>query len=278
MSNTNQKSCFIIMPISDPSDYEVGHFKRVYEHLIRPACESSNLKPIRADEVKSANHIVLDILQRIVTADLVICDLSSKNANVMYELGVRQAFDLPVVLVKDQRTDRVFDIQGLRSVDYDEKLRVDCVNNDVENLRAAIEATISPDRNDVNSLVKLLGINSAELPKNNPISNEAALILASLQDISKRIASIELFRSESDLFGGVSGRNRRLGRAPRIYSLPSGEEVSTGEEIFDSIGGNLLGKFVAINSEGVTIQKSDGTHFVVPPDQEVFKTLSTIPF
>lgn len=278
ISKQSQKTCFVIMPITDPSEYDAGHFKRVYEHLIRPACESAKLKPIRSDDVKSANHIILDILQRIVTADLVICDLSSRNANVMYELGVRQAFDLPVVLIKDQRTDRVFDIQGLRTVDYDDKLRVDCVSSDIENLRAAIEATIQPNQHDVNSLVKLLSIKKAELPKSSPISNEAALILASLRDVSERLTVIEQLRSDEEKFGLLPGVKRQLIRRPRTYMLPNGEEVTIGEEIFDSAGGALLGKFVAIASDGATIQKTDGTHFVVPPDHQSFNKLSTMPF
>lgn len=141
------------MPISDPPGYDSGHFRRVYEHLIRPACTKARVTPLRADDVKAANYIVLDILQRIIEADLVVCDLSGRNPNVMYEVGVRQAFNLPIVFIKDQRTERVFDIQGFRTVDYDDSLRIDCVNRDIETLLAAIEATMQPDHNDVNSLV-----------------------------------------------------------------------------------------------------------------------------
>jgi len=54
------------------------------------------------------------IIQRIVDSEMVLCDYSAKNPNVMYELGVRHAFNKPVALVKDKTTDKVFDIQGLR--------------------------------------------------------------------------------------------------------------------------------------------------------------------
>lgn len=278
-SNQTQKPCFIIMPITDPSEYDAGHFKRVYEHLIRPACESANLKPVRADDVKSANHIILDILQRIVTADLVICDLSSRNANVMYELGVRQAFNLPVVLIKDQRTERVFDIQGLRTVDYDEKLRVDSVSKDIENLREAIAATLQPGQHDINSLVKLLSIKKAELPQSSPISEDTALILASLRDVSERLTIIEQFRFHEDRMGFLSGAKGQTIRRPlKVYLLPSGVEATVGEEIFHTAGGEVLGKLVAVDSSGVIIKKPDGTQFVVPPDHEYYRSLSTIPF
>ena len=72
-----------------------------------------------ADDVKATNYIVIDILQRILASDLVVCDLSARNANVLYELGIRQAFDKPTVLLKNKQTDRIFDIQGLRTIDCD---------------------------------------------------------------------------------------------------------------------------------------------------------------
>ena len=45
------KNCFIIMPISDNSNYPQGHFDRVYNYIIKPACEIAGFIPIRADEV-----------------------------------------------------------------------------------------------------------------------------------------------------------------------------------------------------------------------------------
>ena len=74
--STSQKTCFIIMPFSDMEGYESGHFSRVYEHLIRPACVTAGVEPVRGDEVKGTNYIAIDILQRILKSDIVICDLS----------------------------------------------------------------------------------------------------------------------------------------------------------------------------------------------------------
>ena len=41
MANSNNKKCFVIMPISDADGYDKGHFNRVYEYLIKPACEEA---------------------------------------------------------------------------------------------------------------------------------------------------------------------------------------------------------------------------------------------
>ena len=103
------KSCFIIMPISDQDGYDKGHFNRVYEHLIKPACIKAGFKPIRADEEVKTNYIVVDIIRKILDSEMVLCDLSAKNPNVLYELGLRQAFNRKVVLIKDKKTNRIFE-------------------------------------------------------------------------------------------------------------------------------------------------------------------------
>ncbi|WP_299156375.1 hypothetical protein, partial [uncultured Christiangramia sp.] len=52
-----KKTCFVIMPISDSSNYEKGHFERVYDFIIKPACISAGFEPVRADDVLTTNHI-----------------------------------------------------------------------------------------------------------------------------------------------------------------------------------------------------------------------------
>lgn len=179
------------MPISDNPNYPERHFKRVYEHLIVPACENAGFEPIRADLVTNTNYIALDVIKKIIESDMVLCDLSSQNPNVLYELGIRQAFNKPVTLIKDKKTKRIFDIQGFRDYEYDESLRVDNVQDDVEKLSEALLATFDEDSNDINSLVSLLSLSPAKIESNTKISKETKLILNSLSEMDKRISSIE---------------------------------------------------------------------------------------
>ena len=98
------KECFVIMPISDSGEYEKGHFDLIYNDIIKIACHNAGYTAIRADDVKQTNMIHKDILQRILDAPMAICDLSTNNPNVLFELGIRQAFDKPTVLIKDNKT------------------------------------------------------------------------------------------------------------------------------------------------------------------------------
>lgn len=179
------------MPISDNQNYPKGHFTRVYQHIIKPACILAGFEPIRADDILNTNHIALDILKRIIDSDMSLCDLSNQNPNVLYELGIRQAFNKPVALIKDSKTNRVFDIQGFRDLEYDENLRIDNVQEIIENLAEIIKVTYNERDNQVNSLVKLLGIKPAELSDSTNISIETELILNQLSLIDRRLNLIE---------------------------------------------------------------------------------------
>ena len=274
MTSPMQKKCFVIMPISDVEGYEVGHFNRVYDHLIRPACISADIDVDRADKVTSTNFIVLDILQKIVKSDLVICDLSARNANVMFELGIRQAFSLPVVLIKDGRTERVFDIQGLRTLDYAESLRIDSVENDKKNLVETIRSTLTMPNHEVNSLVGLLGMEPAIVNKTAKVSSEGALILLALQDVSGRLATLETANARSGFSGKLSsvrGADVRMHQ----FVLADGRVLRRGQSVYDSTATpRVIGYLEDIGPEGALVsRRSGGEAFLIPPDHDDFKQL-----
>lgn len=162
----NEKEiCFVIMPFSDSKEYNQGHFLRVYNYILKPAIEKAGYEPHRIDFETSSNLIQEKIIRQLIEAPMVLCDLSSRNPNVLFELGMRQAFDKPVVLVKDNITERIFDISGLATVDYRSGCIVDEVEADVEKISKAIIET--KEDNHFNSLVRLVNINAATLDNEN---------------------------------------------------------------------------------------------------------------
>lgn len=184
------KTCFVIMPISDAEGYDAGHFRRVYEHIIKPACRDAGFEPLRADDINTTNHIIIDILKRIIEADMAICDLSGRNPNVLYELGIRQAFNRPVTLIKDEKTSRIFDIQTLRDVPYDSSLRIDTIEQVIPNIAEAIKSTYENKDDSINSIIQLLGIESAKVTKTE-ISEDTGLLLDAINNLGKRLSRIE---------------------------------------------------------------------------------------
>lgn len=194
--------CFVIMPISNQNDYEDGHFTLVYEDIIKPAIQANDMKPIRADETKNTNLIQLDILRRIIETPIAICDMSSKNPNVFYELGMRQAFDMPTVLIKDDETTAPFDISGLRYITYNKNMKHREVQRAIEELTKCIKETYlkKDDKSEINSLIRLMELttpasfNSMNIPEAEKIERLQEL---ELKDIKSAIT--EMSRNQNQL-------------------------------------------------------------------------------
>ncbi|KYP88486.1 hypothetical protein WB91_17205 [bacteria symbiont BFo1 of Frankliniella occidentalis] len=249
----NEKTCFVIMPIADMDGYEAGHFSRVYNHIIKPSCEKSGFKPIRADNVTSSNFIVLDILRKIVECDLAICDLSGRNPNVMYELGLRQAFNKKTVLIKDNKTISPFDVQAFRYCEYDSFLRIDNAQKNVNALSSAIDSTFISDINDINSIVQLLRIQPAQVGETTVLSQENTLILQAIREIEKRLPPQNNVIISKD-----------KAKDTRYSSLGESLEVQNMFYSIDQLRGNLYSlrnKFIG-TLEGIKKDKDGKEYFI----------------
>jgi len=264
------------MPIADMDGYDAGHFTRVYEHLIKPACIKAGYTPHRADLVAASNYIIIDILRKIVESDLVICDLSGRNPNVLYELGVRQAFNLPTVLIKDHITPRIFDIQGLRCVDYGHSLRIDEVQKEQDSIRNAVAETAEKP-NDFNSMIQLLGVSPAVLPQRVELSNDTSVILQSLKNISSRLAEIEASptRNIPKRTFTYTSKVPRFDNESEAFII-NGETFNAGDTVW--LNGVDLGSLVDYDSSGITVRVSDGKLQKIPHTLPDFSKISGLPF
>ncbi|MBD5511780.1 MAG: hypothetical protein HDR08_11105 [Lachnospiraceae bacterium] len=182
-----RKTCFVVMPIGEYGSSTYKHYLEVYEDLFMPAIKKAGYIPKRADEEKSCNVIQCDIVQKIIDSDMVLCDLSGKNPNVLYELGIRQAFDLPVVLVQEQGTDRIFDISIIRTIDYDHNMNNRRLKLDIDAISDAIERT-SNETSGINSIIKFINIEK-KLREKDTSDKEAIDIL--LNALLNKIQDIE---------------------------------------------------------------------------------------
>jgi hypothetical protein len=193
-----KKQCFVLMPIADVTGYDIGHFSRVYEHLIKPSISLAGYSPIRSDDTVKTDYIAVGIVQKIVDSEVILCDISAKNPNVMYELGIAHSFNKKVVLIKDEKTGRVFDIQGLRTTDYDSSLRIDNVQKDISRISASLTET--SENGDINSIIQLANIRVAELPKGQEISADTQLLMSRISSIEETIESFFNSKKSDELY------------------------------------------------------------------------------
>lgn len=209
MVEKEEQNCFIIMPIADVDGYPQGHFKHVYENIISPACELAGYKSQRADEAKASNLIHLDILNKLIEAPIAICDLSTRNPNVLFELGIRQAFDKPVVLIQEKGTPRIFDIAPLRYLEYSKEMKYHEVLRSQQELKESLQATAiaDGDTGNVNSIVQLLALNNpAKIPdlKDGKEGLAFEIMQAEMRELRKMMEISLMDRNKASRRGSIS--------------------------------------------------------------------------
>ena len=117
----HQPLCFVLMPFGEkPSPGGTIAFDAVYEQVIVPAIEAAAMQPIRADEEQVGGVIHKPMFERLLLCDYAVADLTTANANVFYELGVRHAarHHSTVLLFAEGRGQLPFDIGLLRALPY----------------------------------------------------------------------------------------------------------------------------------------------------------------
>lgn len=90
-----------------------------YRQIYAPAIKAAGLIPRRVDDLFRPSPIVHDIWRFIRNCEVVLADLTKKNANVFYELGLAHAIAKPVILVASSMADVPFDLRALRVLVYD---------------------------------------------------------------------------------------------------------------------------------------------------------------
>ena len=108
----DEQLCFVLMPFAEP-------FTGYYIRIIKPTVAEMGLKAIRSDEIYGTNAMIHDIWRSIWKARIVIADVTTKNPNVNYELGLCHALGIPTILIAKTIEDVPFDYRHRRCIIYD---------------------------------------------------------------------------------------------------------------------------------------------------------------
>lgn len=109
---------FMIMPFSDST------CKKAYKICIKPVCDEYNLEIRRADEIFTTNPVYDDIVKEIQEASIIIVDISGKNPNVFYELGMAHTLKQShtIIITQQQYKETPFDIAHFRALHYEDSI------------------------------------------------------------------------------------------------------------------------------------------------------------
>ncbi len=120
MIETKEKICFVIMPIGKHDDKSTEYWKSIYEDIIKPAVEytDSSIKCFRADDEAKSGQITPDIIRHLYQSFLCVADVTRKNPNVYYELGLRDSWHNRTITITQEFGDIVFDRSDIRAIRY----------------------------------------------------------------------------------------------------------------------------------------------------------------
>jgi hypothetical protein len=233
-----KQKCFVLMP------FEASR-EKYYVQIYSPAIDDAGLSPRRGDSLFRSSPIMGDIWKFVQESMVLLADLTGRNANVFYELGLAHAIGKPVVLVAETMDDVPFDLRGLRVLTFDRN------NPDWgQTLRTLIAAALKETLADVLGAVPSMFIRSAPSAPSAP--TEGALE-AQVRALAEEITALRRERNLASI-GGPS---------------PAAEDVAVAE-IAVKFWSSSVGEEETIRSIQRAIETVLGAPIVVSGTSNIF--------
>lgn len=187
--------CGVVMPISSIDDCDESHWSDVRE-ILYEAIETAGFDPNLVSDADDVGVIQKRIIQNLYDNPIVVCDISCKNPNVMFELGIRLAFDKPTIVVKDRSTSFSFDTSPVEHLLYPRDLRFSQIVDFKAELAKKIKATHSAatkDPENYTTFLKHFGtftvakLDSKEVSGNELILEEIRQLKSSVRNRAIRL-------------------------------------------------------------------------------------------
>lgn len=211
MSDAEVKEvCGIIMPISALDGCSDGHWSDVRQ-IIGEAVESIGFSANLVSNADEVGIIQKRIIQNLYDNPIVVCDVSGKNPNVMFELGMRLAFDKPTIIIKDDRTTYSFDTSPIEHIEYPRDLRFAKIVEFKMKLAEKVKATYEKSTSDKNYTTFLKNFGEFKVAKidHKEVSGQE-FILDQLKEIRSVIARMDRNTRAIGEEAALGGKGERI--------------------------------------------------------------------
>ena len=182
--------CGIIMPISAIDGCNEYHWNNV-KIIISEAISDAGFNPRIVSTSDDIGVIQSRIVQNLYFDKIVVCDVSGKNPNVMFELGMRLAFDKPTIIIMDDRTDYSFDTSIIEHIRYPRSLDYCEILGFKQILKDKIIATVKKaEEQDYPTFLKQFGeFKTAKIEKTDAKFED--MILNKLENLSSQVIRMQ---------------------------------------------------------------------------------------
>ncbi|HDH4242308.1 TPA: hypothetical protein PIX62_000404 [Staphylococcus aureus] len=172
----NLKKCFVVCPIGADDSKERAQSDSLLKYILEPVLKEFDFEIIRADKINSPNIITDDILKNLNESELVICDISSHNPNVFYELGYRHAINKTCITMVHKDESIPFDLSQHRTIKYSKDI------DDVEKAKKHLSEMLGTYEDD--------GYSESNFPANSNQTSNGEL-LRYLIDIKSEVSDLK---------------------------------------------------------------------------------------
>ena len=183
--------CGIVMPISSIDGCSESHWADVLQ-ILKDAVADAGFEANLVSNSEDIGVIQKRIIQNLYENEIVVCDVSGKNANVMFELGIRLTFDKPAIVIKDDKTGYSFDTSPIEHLEYPRDLRFGSIVAFKEKLARKLTATLKASREDpkYTTFLKHFGTYKISQLESKEVSGYQ-FILTELDDIKRQIGNLQ---------------------------------------------------------------------------------------
>lgn len=263
MSNEDKKlTCGIVMPISAIDGCDESHWSDVQD-ILTEAIESAGFEANLVSNADDVGIIHKRIIQNLYDNPIVVCDVSGKNPNVMFELGLRLAFDKPTIIVKDDKTAYSFDTSAIEHIEYPRDLRFSRIVEFKQKLSEKIRFTHQKATSDSSytTFLKHFGeFTVAKIEKKEVSSQE--YLLEELKNIRHTMSRLEREQYMSRRTGPSYPRNRAKHLGDLDVCLGPGGSSGVDEVL------KLAASFPGVVSATVEEIGPEHHHLIVKLDKE----------
>jgi hypothetical protein len=181
------------MQIGTKDSPERRRADEIFNFIVAPVVRAAGLDPYRADLDPSPGAITPKLLSELLSARLVIADLTGRNPNVFYELGVTHSFARPLISIADSSSSIPFDAKDERIIELGEYQASGLTYIQGEQAKTALQESLMivlADGYSAPSPLREVAANRSvdDLAPEDPVAAEMAQMREALEEIRKRLA------------------------------------------------------------------------------------------